>query len=110
MVFVLFRSVRLAKSSVNQSLSGPQDQAPCASEKARKREVTVMPQEVLRKILPVVGWSEDQAAAVTFTGGADPVLPTPFRIGVAGAATAAAAGLAGAALWQLRTGRSQQVK
>ena len=69
-----------------------------------------MPQEVLRKILPVVGWSEDQAAAVTFTGGADPVLPTPFRIGVAGAATAAAAGLAAAALWRLRTGRSQQVR
>src|SRR4030081_3834862 len=79
MVFVLFRSVRLAKSSVNQSLSGPQDQAPCASEKARKREVTAMPHEVLRKILPVVGWSEDQAAAVAFTGGSDPVLPTPFR-------------------------------
>ena len=28
-----------------------------------------MPHEVLRKILSVVGWSEDQAAAVTFTGG-----------------------------------------
>ena len=30
----------------------------------------------------------DDRAAVTFTGGTDPVLPTPFRIGVAGAATA----------------------
>ena len=68
-----------------------------------------MPHEVLRKILPVVGWSEDQAAAVAFTGGSDPVLPTPFRIGVAGAATAAAAGLAAAGLWQARTGRRQQV-
>jgi crotonobetainyl-CoA:carnitine CoA-transferase CaiB-like acyl-CoA transferase len=109
MVFVLFRSVRLAKSSVNQSLSGPQDQAPCASEKARKREVTAMPHEVLRKILPVVGWSEDQAAAVAFTGGSDPVLPTPFRIGLAGAATVAAAGLGAAGLWQARTGRRQQI-
>jgi len=43
-----------------------------------------MPHEVLRKILSVVGWSEDQAAAVAFTGGSDPVLPTPFRIGGAG--------------------------
>src|SRR3984893_9618706 len=67
-----------------------------------------MPHEVLRKILPVVGWSEDQAAAVGFTGGNDTVLPTPFRIGLAGAATAAAAGLAAAGLWQARTGRRQE--
>src|ERR1700675_904421 len=40
-----------------------------------------MPHEVLRKILPVVGWPDEQATAVTFTGGTDPVLPTPFRIG-----------------------------
>ena len=54
-----------------------------------------MPQEALRKILPIAGWP-DEPATVTFTGGTDPVLPTPFRIGVAGAATAAAAGLAAA--------------
>ena len=68
-----------------------------------------MPHEVLRKILPVVGLSEDQAQAVAFTGGSDPVLPTPFRIGLAGAATVAAAGLGAAGLWQARTGRSQQI-
>ena len=67
-----------------------------------------MPQEALRKILPIAGWP-DEPAAVTFTGGTDPVLPTPFRIGVAGAATAAAAGLAAARLWQVRTGRRQQM-
>ena len=54
-----------------------------------------MPQEALRKILPIAGWAEEPAD-VTFTGGTDPVLPTPFRIGEAGAATAAAAGLAAA--------------
>jgi crotonobetainyl-CoA:carnitine CoA-transferase CaiB-like acyl-CoA transferase len=37
------------------------------------------------------------------------VLPTPFRIGVAGAATLAATGLAAAELWAIRTGRRQQV-
>jgi len=63
----------------------------------------------LRTILPVAGWSPDRAADVTFTGGTDPVLPTPFRIGVAGAATVAAAALAAAALWEARTGRRQQV-
>jgi crotonobetainyl-CoA:carnitine CoA-transferase CaiB-like acyl-CoA transferase len=68
-----------------------------------------MPQEALRTILPVAGWSGDHAAVVVFTGGTDPVLPTPFRIGVAGAATLAATGLAAAELWEARTGRRQQV-
>jgi len=68
-----------------------------------------MPNEALRSILPAADWPTDLAASVTFTGGADPVLPTPFRIGVAGAATAAAAGLAAAALWEERTRRRQQI-
>lgn len=68
-----------------------------------------MPQQALRTILPIAGWSPDQAAAVTFTGGNDPVLPTPFRIGVAGAATLAATGLAAAHLWEARSGQRQQV-
>jgi crotonobetainyl-CoA:carnitine CoA-transferase CaiB-like acyl-CoA transferase len=68
-----------------------------------------MPYEALRKILPIAGWPNDHAASITFAGGTDPVLPTPFRIGVAGAATAAAAGLAAAALWEARTGRRQSV-
>ena len=67
------------------------------------------PHEALRTILPIAGWSDDRSVDVTFTGGADPVLPTPFRIGVAGAATVAASGLAAAALWEARTGRRQQV-
>ena len=68
-----------------------------------------MPHEALRTILPVAGWSDKLAATVTFTGGTDPVLPTPFRVGVAGAATLAASGLAAAELWELRTRRRQQV-
>jgi crotonobetainyl-CoA:carnitine CoA-transferase CaiB-like acyl-CoA transferase len=68
-----------------------------------------VPLNALRKILPIAGWSNDPAASITFTGGTDPVLPTPFRIGVAGAATVAAAGLAAAALWEVRTGRRQSV-
>src|SRR5262249_17197626 len=67
------------------------------------------PTQALRSIVPIAGWGEAQAADVTFTGGADPVLPTPFRIGTAGAATLAAAGLAATELWQLRTGRRQRV-
>ncbi len=71
--------------------------------------MTAMQNEALRTILPIAGWSDGRAAAVVFTGGADPVLPTPFRIGAAGAATLAAAGLAAAELWEARTGRPQQV-
>jgi len=67
------------------------------------------PQDALRQILPTVGWPSDATAPVTFTGGGDPVLPTPFRVGIAGAATVAAAGLAAARLWEQRTGRRQQV-
>ncbi|MFI5001147.1 MAG: CoA transferase, partial [Reyranellales bacterium] len=68
-----------------------------------------MPNKALRSILPVAGWLDDRAADVTFTGGTDPVLPTPFRIGVAGSATVAASGLAAAALWEMRTGRRQKI-
>ena len=53
-----------------------------------------MPNEALRTILPIAGWPDRRAEAVVFTGGTDPVLPTPFRIGAAGAATLAATGLA----------------
>jgi crotonobetainyl-CoA:carnitine CoA-transferase CaiB-like acyl-CoA transferase len=67
------------------------------------------PNEALRTIMPIAGWGDTQAADVTFTGGTDPVLPTPFRIGTAGAATLAAAGLAATELWQVRTGRRQRV-
>jgi crotonobetainyl-CoA:carnitine CoA-transferase CaiB-like acyl-CoA transferase len=67
------------------------------------------PHDALRTILPIAGWTRDPAADVSFAGGTDPVLPTPFRIGVAGAATVAAAGLAAAEIWKVRTGRPQQV-
>jgi crotonobetainyl-CoA:carnitine CoA-transferase CaiB-like acyl-CoA transferase len=68
-----------------------------------------MPNEALRTILAVAGWGDAQAADVTFTGGTDPVLPTPFRIGAAGAAALAASGVAATELWQIRTGRRQRV-
>src|SRR5262249_24198478 len=68
-----------------------------------------MPHEALRAILPIASWSEKEAGAVAFTGGSDPVLPTPFRIGTAGAASVVATGLAASELWAARTGRRQQV-
>lgn len=71
--------------------------------------IMATPNEALRTILAIAGWGDTQAADVTFTGGADPVLPTPFCIGAAGAAALAASGLAAAELWQVRTGRRQRV-
>jgi len=68
-----------------------------------------MAHDALRTILPIAGWPEDRARTVEITGGIDPVLPTPFRIGAAGAAALAATGLAAADLWELRTGRRQKV-
>ena len=68
-----------------------------------------MPYDALRTIFPATGWSADRAGEVEFTGGTDPILPTPFRIGVAGAATLAATGIAAADLWQRRTGRRQSI-
>ena len=68
-----------------------------------------MPRDALRSILPSAGWSADRTDCVSFTGGGDPILPTPFRIGVAGAAALAATGIAAADLWQHRTGRSQSI-
>ncbi|HTP95997.1 MAG TPA: CoA transferase [Burkholderiales bacterium] len=68
-----------------------------------------MTHDALRTILPVAGWSADRAGEVDISGGADPILPTPFRIGEASSAALAAVGLAVADLWEIRTGRRQQV-
>ncbi|HEY7516665.1 MAG TPA: CoA transferase [Methylomirabilota bacterium] len=65
--------------------------------------------DALRTILPLAGWGVDRLHGVEITGGADPILPTPFRIGEASAAALAAVGLAVSALWELRTGRRQEI-
>src|ERR1044071_904536 len=65
--------------------------------------------DALRTILPVAGLDPERARTVEITSGGDPVLPTPFRIGETSAAALAATGLAASDLWELRTGRKQQV-
>src|SRR5215203_5763587 len=59
--------------------------------------------------MPIAGWPEERADAVEITDAADPILPTPFRIGETSAATVAAVGLAVSDLWEFRTGRRQDV-
>jgi crotonobetainyl-CoA:carnitine CoA-transferase CaiB-like acyl-CoA transferase len=65
--------------------------------------------DALRTILPIAGWNEARVRDVEITGSADPILPTPFRITETGTAALAAVGLAVSDLWELRTGRRQQV-
>lgn len=68
----------------------------------------VGPRAALDRILATVAWDRISASHVKFTG-ADPVLPSNFRIGSVAAATIAASGLAAADLWELRAGRRQDV-
>jgi crotonobetainyl-CoA:carnitine CoA-transferase CaiB-like acyl-CoA transferase len=68
-----------------------------------------MSYEALRTILPVGGWSDARIREVEITGQTDPILPTPFRIGEASSAALAAVGLAVSDLWQLRSGRRQNI-
>ncbi|MDA0769135.1 MAG: CoA transferase [Chloroflexi bacterium] len=75
----------------------------------KEEEVPDMTNDALRTLLPIAGWSDEVANTVEMTGGTDPILPTPFRIGETSAAALGAIGLAVSDLWELRTGRRQEV-
>jgi crotonobetainyl-CoA:carnitine CoA-transferase CaiB-like acyl-CoA transferase len=68
-----------------------------------------MSNSALRTLMPIAGWSENRADSVQITDVGDPILPTSFRIGETSAAAVAATGLAASDLWNLRTGRGQDV-
>ena len=68
-----------------------------------------MSEQTLATILSTVGWDTARATEAQITGGPDPILPTPFRIGDTASASLAAVGLAVSDLWELRTGRRQEV-
>jgi crotonobetainyl-CoA:carnitine CoA-transferase CaiB-like acyl-CoA transferase len=68
-----------------------------------------MSHDALGTILPAAGLSADRARAIEITGGLDPILPTPFRIGETSAAALGAVGLAVSDIWEARTGRRQEV-
>ena len=64
--------------------------------------------DALRELLALADFKESPAERIAFSGG-DPVFPTPYLVGTAGAAALGAVGAAVADLWFLRTGRSQFV-
>jgi crotonobetainyl-CoA:carnitine CoA-transferase CaiB-like acyl-CoA transferase len=70
---------------------------------------TMTTNDALKTLMPIAGWPEERANAVEITGGTDPMLPTPFRIAETSSAALAAIGLAASDLWELRTGRPQEV-
>ena len=63
----------------------------------------------LRELLDAGGIAAAGDGALRIEG-ADPVLPTPFRIAAAGAASIAASASAAAHLWQLRGGSAQSIR
>ena len=64
---------------------------------------------ILETLLAIPGWDYARSRQVEFSGGVDPILPTPFRIGETASASLAAVGLAVSDLWELRTGRRQEI-
>jgi crotonobetainyl-CoA:carnitine CoA-transferase CaiB-like acyl-CoA transferase len=62
----------------------------------------------LQELLAAAGL--DAAAEEVALEGGDPVFPTPYKVGTAGAAVLAAVGTAVANLWYLKTGRRQSAR
>src|SRR6516162_711029 len=67
------------------------------------------PDVALSEIIKSVGDVPPSVANARIIGD-DPVIPTRYRIGAAGSAAIAAAGLAAASIWEIRTGRPQEVE
>src|ERR1051326_1337613 len=67
-----------------------------------------MPYELIDQLMSIAG--EPPAGKEIEFRGADPVFPTAFRFGDAGAAIIGASAVQAARLWQLRGGRSQSVR
>ncbi|MBV9749278.1 MAG: CoA transferase [Acetobacteraceae bacterium] len=67
-----------------------------------------MPASALRELLALAEWPDPEPGEVAIVGD-DPVFPTRYRIGTAGAAALAAVGIAVSELWALRSGRRQHV-
>ena len=66
------------------------------------------PFDALRELWSLGGGDPSALERVALRG-SEPVLPSTFRVGTAAQVTIAAAGLAAAELWRLRSGRAQRV-
>jgi crotonobetainyl-CoA:carnitine CoA-transferase CaiB-like acyl-CoA transferase len=66
-------------------------------------------EDLTHRIMGALGRSPRADDRLAFSGGGDPVFPTPWRVGRAGAAALGAIGLAASDLWRQRTGRAQEI-
>jgi crotonobetainyl-CoA:carnitine CoA-transferase CaiB-like acyl-CoA transferase len=66
------------------------------------------PREILADLWTLAGGDPFELNAVTLTG-KEPQLPSSFRVAAAAQASIAAAGLAAAQIWKLRSGQPQQI-
>ena len=66
------------------------------------------PRQILTDLWAAGGGDTDALSRVVLTGD-EPALPSSFRVGAIAQASIAAAGLAAAEIWRLRSGRSQSV-
>jgi crotonobetainyl-CoA:carnitine CoA-transferase CaiB-like acyl-CoA transferase len=66
-----------------------------------------MPTSAFHDLLRGAGLAQPPSGEVVLSG-ADPVFPTRYRVGAAGAAALGAVGVAASELWSLRTGRPRQ--
>src|SRR6202035_2956243 len=66
------------------------------------------PREILTDLWTLAGGEPSALEAVTLTGD-EPQLPSSFRVAAAAQASIAAAGLAAAQIWKLRSGQNQDV-
>ena len=67
------------------------------------------PHNAFDPLAKVAGWPNSICRGLLVDGDWDPILPTSFRIGEAAVASLSAVGLAAARLWELKTGKSQEV-
>ena len=57
----------------------------------------------------IAGWADDSQQQIHISGGTDPVLPTSFKITETSTAALSAVGLAINDLWEIRTGKRQDI-
>src|SRR5258707_142738 len=71
--------------------------------------LNITPEAALASLWRDGKWSAETLERLTLTG-AEPVLPSSFAVGTAAQVSIAAAALAAAELWRLRTGEQQRVR
>ena len=68
-----------------------------------------MSENAFSTLSDIAGWTDDYQKQLHISGGTDPVLPTPFKITETSTAALSAVGLAINDLWEIRTGKRQDI-